>query len=136
MKDFMLKDRAQHTILPLSKFGLMQITRQRVRPELKINTAEVCSTCNGTGILQSQPDIKAAVETDLANVMLSRPRGKVTLHVHPFFESYLREGFPSRRMRWYMKYQKWIALKPEPDYPMSTYKFFDDNQEEIRFEAN
>jgi ribonuclease G len=136
MKDFMLKDRAQHTILPLSKFGLMQITRQRVRPELKINTAEVCGTCNGTGILQAQPDIKAAVETDLANVMLSRPRGKVTLHVHPFFESYLREGFPSRRMRWYMKYQKWIALKPEPDYPMSTYKFFDDNQEEIRFEAN
>ena len=49
MREFMEQDRAQHTVLPLSRFGLMQITRQRARPEVKIDTTEVCPTCQGSG---------------------------------------------------------------------------------------
>ena len=132
MKDFMLKDRAQHTILPLSKFGLMQITRQRVRPELTINTAEVCPTCNGTGKVQPTVFLTEDIDRDLDSVLRSRPRGKVFLHVHPYLEAYIKKGFPSKRMKWYMKYQKWVNLVPETEYPITQYKFFDDNEDEVR----
>ena len=74
MKNFMVKDRAQHTILPLSKFGLMQITRQRVRPELKINTAEICPSCNGTGKVQPTVLLTDDIDRDLDFILLSRPK--------------------------------------------------------------
>ncbi len=132
VKDFMLKDRAQHTILPLSKFGLMQITRQRVRPELKINTAEICPTCTGTGKIQPTLLLTDDIERDLDYVMQSRPKGKIYLHVHPFVEAYLKKGFPNKIWKWFRKYQKWIRLKPEQEYPLMQFKFFDDNEDEIR----
>ena len=132
MKDFMLKDRAQHTILPLSKFGLMQITRQRVRPELKINTAEICPACSGTGKVQPTVLLTDDIERDLDFILQSRPKGKLYLHIHPFVEAYLKKGFPNTQMRWYMKYQRWMRLKSEPEYPLNVYKFFDDNEDEIR----
>jgi ribonuclease G len=115
MKNFMQKDRAQHTILPLSKFGLMQITRQRVRPELKINTAEVCPSCDGTGKIQATVLLTDGIEHDLDMVLQTRPKGKITLSLHPYVEAYLKKGFITQQMRWYMKYQKWIRLKAEPE---------------------
>ena len=132
MRDFMVKDRAQHTILPLSKFGLMQITRQRVRPELKINTAEVCPTCNGSGKVQPTVLLTETIEHDLDAVLKARSKGKISILVHPFVEAYFKKGFPSLQMKWYLKYQKWIRLKADAELPMTTYKFFDDNDDEIR----
>ena len=133
MKDFMVKDRAQHTILPLSKFGLMQVTRQRVRPELKINTSEICSTCNGTGKVQPTVLLTDTLEFDLNAVLQARPKGRITIHAHPFVEAYLTKGFlPKRQINWYFKYNKWIRIIDEPEYPLTTYKFFDENQDEIR----
>ena len=133
MKDYMVKDRAQHTILPLSKFGLMQITRQRVRPELKINTAEMCSTCNGTGKVQPTISVADTLETDLDAVLQSRQKGRMTIHAHPYVCAFLLKGFlPKRQFNWYLKYNKWIHIKEEPDYPLTTYKFFDENDEEVR----
>lgn len=135
MHNFMLKDRAQHTILPLSKFALMQITRQRVRPQLSINTAEICPTCNGSGKVQSTMLVTDDIQRDLDFVLQTRPRTKVYLHVHPFIAAYFTKGFPSLQMKWYLRYQKWIRLKVENDYPITTYKFFDDNEDEIRLNA-
>ena len=135
MKDFMVKDRAQHTILPLSKFGLMQITRQRVRPELKINTSEMCPTCEGTGKVQPTALLTDTLEADLNTVLQTRPKGRITVHVHPFVEAYLKKGLINQQMRWYLKYQKWIRLQPEKEYPLTTYKFFDDNLDEIRLNS-
>ena len=133
MKDYMVKDRAQHTILPLSKFGLMQITRQRVRPELKINTAEMCSTCNGTGKVQPSVLLTETLEFDLDAVLQARPKGRITIHAHPFVCAYLLQGFwPKRQINWYFKYNKWIHIKEESEYPLTTYKFFDENDDEIR----
>ena len=110
----------------------MQITRQRVRPELTINTAEVCPTCNGTGKVQPTVFLTEDIDRDLDSVLRSRPRGKVFLHVHPYLEAYIKKGFPSKRMKWYMKYQKWVNLVPETEYPITQYKFFDDNEDEVR----
>ena len=132
MKNFMVKDRAQHTILPLSKFGLMQITRQRVRPELKINTAEICPSCNGTGKVQPTVLLTDDIDRDLDFILLSRPKGKLFLHVHPFVEAYLKKGFLNKVWKWYFKYQRWITMVPEPEYPLTMFKFFDDHEDEIR----
>jgi ribonuclease G len=132
MRQFMKKDRAQHTILPLSKFGLMQITRQRVRPEIKINTAETCPTCNGTGKVNATILLTDDIERDLKFILQSHPKSKLTLKVHPYVEAYLKKGTPSIRAKWYMKFYRWIRIVSDASLPLTEYKFYDNNEEEIR----
>ncbi len=132
MKKFMRKDRAQHTILPLSKFGLMQITRQRARPEVKINTAEVCPTCGGSGKINASILLVDDIERDLNFIIQSQIKSKIKLQVHPYVESYLKKGFPNLQMKWYMKHQKWIRIQVNNDFHLTQYKFFDENDDEIR----
>ena len=132
MKDHMLKDRAQHTILPLSKFGLMQITRQRVRPELEINTSEICPTCKGSGKVSATTLITDDIVRDLDFVIISRPKSKIHLHLHPFVSAFFKEGFPSLQMKWLMKYRKWITIHVESEYTLNEYRFFDEHEDEIR----
>lgn len=132
MRRFMKKDRAQHTILPLSKFGLMQITRQRVRPEVKINTAEVCPSCNGTGKINPSILLTDEIERDIHFITQSRPQSKLVLEVHPYVESYLKKGFMSIQRKWYFKYYKWIHVHANSDYHLTKYQFYDGNEDEIR----
>lgn len=134
MKDFMHADRAQHTILPLSKFGLMQITRQRVRPVVEIDTSEACPTCQGTG--KSRPTVLIVddMKRDLDYIVTNRPKTKITLEVHPFIYAFLKKGIPSEQMRLYMKYNKWIKIKQNNDFHMLEYKFFDSRNDEIRID--
>ena len=132
MKDAMAKDRAQHTILQLSKFGLMQITRQRVRPEVKINTAEICPSCKGTGKLNPTILLIDDIERDLEFIVQSRPQSKLQLHLHPYVFAFLKRGLPSKQMRWYMNYFKWIKLKENQDFHLTQYTFYDGNNDEIR----
>jgi ribonuclease G len=133
MRKHMKKDRAQHTVLALSKFGLMQITRQRVRPEVNINTAEVCPSCNGTGKVNATILIEDDIERDLNFIFEARPSAKLTLRVHPFVGAYLRRGWwKSVQVQWYRKYKNWIRIMEDKDYGLNTYKFFDKNNDEIR----
>lgn len=133
MRQFMKKDRAQHTILPLSKFGLMQITRQRVRPEVKINTAESCPTCGGTGKINASILLTDEIERDLSFIIQSRPQAKkIQLCVHPFVASHLKKGLRSIQVKWWLKYRNWIHITPKDDFTMVEYKFFDSNDDEIR----
>lgn len=132
MRDLMKKDRAQHTILPLSKFGLMQITRQRVRPEVKINTAEVCPGCKGTGKISPSILLTDEIQRDLEFILQSRPNSKLRLSVHPFIHSYLTKGIRSVQVKWYFKYFKWIKVKTNSEFQLTQYKFYDSNEDEIR----
>jgi ribonuclease G len=132
MEDFMKKDRAQHTILPLSKFGLMQITRERARPEVAIDTAEECPTCGGTGKINATILLTDDIERDMEFIMQSRPKAPLSLRVHPYLEAYLKKGLPNRQMRWFLKYSRWVKILPNADYPLNEYKFFDGNEDEIR----
>jgi len=132
MEDFMRKDRSQHTILPLSKFGLMQITRERARPEVAVNTAEVCPTCGGTGKINATILLTDDIERDLEFIMQSRPKAPLFLRVHPFIEAYLKKGWPNRQMRWFFKYNKWIRITPHTDYALTDYRFYEGNDDEIR----
>lgn len=132
MKNFMAEDRAQHTILPLSKFGLMQITRQRVRPEVKIDTTEQCPVCQGTGKSTPSVLVTDSIERDIKHLMDSRPNSKFKLETHPFVYAYIKQGWPSMRMRWWMKYKKWIQISENTDFDLFQYKFYDGRDDEIR----
>lgn len=135
MRKHMKKDRAQHTILALSKFGLMQITRQRVRPEVNISTSEACPTCKGTGKVNATILLEDEVERDLNFIMQSRPKAKLTLVAHPFVVAYLKKGFfKSIQFKWWREHQRWIKIVEDKDYGFNTYKFFDVNDDEIRLQ--
>ena len=132
MREFMKNDRAQHTILPLSKFGLMQITRQRARPEVVIDTSEKCPTCGGTGKAKPTILITDDLERDLDYIIQSRPKSKIKLVVHPYVFTFLKKGFPSRQMKWLTKYSKWVNIKEDTNFAVHEYKFYDGRDDEIR----
>ncbi|MCS6819204.1 MAG: ribonuclease E/G, partial [Chitinophagales bacterium] len=132
MKTFMQNDRATHTILPLSRFNLMQITRERVRPEININTSEVCPTCAGSGSIQSSLLLRDEIEADLQ--VLTQTHKRLKLYVHPIVEAYLKKGFPSIRLSWWWKYKVYIKIYANESLPFMEYVFFDENDEEIKLE--
>ncbi len=132
MKRFMENDKAKHTILPLSKFGLMQITRERVRPQINITTAEVCPSCNGTGKINATILLTDDINRDLDFIMKSQRPKKLTLMVHPYIYAYLRRGFFWQQISWWREYRRWVRIKADNNYPLVMYKFFDETNEEIR----
>jgi ribonuclease G len=132
MKDFMHSDRAQHTILPLSKFGLMQITRERVKPEVNINTDEMCPVCQGSGKVNASVLIIEEIIRDIRFVLHNRPSTRFSLHVHPFVYAYFKQGFPNQQMKLFFEFKKWIPIVPNADFHLLKYKFFDKSDDEIR----
>ncbi|MCQ2204801.1 MAG: Rne/Rng family ribonuclease [Bacteroidales bacterium] len=104
MKECMAPDRTKHNILPLSKFGLMQITRQRVRPVMTIDTTEVCPLCNGTGKTGMQIDVKDLIEHAIEHTLEEKEDGKVIVRCHPYIYAYLKKGFPSQILKWKTKF--------------------------------
>lgn len=134
MKEAMATDRSKYTILPLTKFGLMQITRQRVRPEMAVQTKEVCPTCNGTGTIAPTVGIPDQIESNLDFILAKQNEKKVTVALHPFLESYFTKGFPSRRMKWFFKYQRWVNLEKDSALGINDCKFYNGMGEEIKLD--
>jgi ribonuclease G len=131
MREYMKSDRAQHTILPLSKFGLMQITRERTKPVMKIDTSEECPTCQGRGKVNPTILISDLIQRDLAYIIQSRPKSKVQLNVHPYIDAFLKKGIPSLQHRWYFKFGKWVRIAPDMDLALQKYKFIADGNDEV-----
>jgi ribonuclease G len=132
LREAMSHDRAKHTILPPSKFGLIQITRQRVRPELVIETLEKCPTCNGSGEIQPSILITDEIENNLRYILKDQNQSGVQLWVNPFLEAYIKRGLPSMQMRWFFKYKSWVKVKAVPSYHMMEYHFLNKQDEEIK----
>src|SRR6185369_3791872 len=99
MIDEMEQDRAKHTVLPLSKFGLMQITRERVRPQMNIATKEVCPTCNGTGSINASILITDQIEEYIQHLYEKQNEKHLVLALHPFLFAYYTKGFISKRVK-------------------------------------
>ena len=131
LKEFMQRDRAKHNILPPSKFGVIEITRQRVRPETDINTSEQCPTCKGTGEVQASILFAEEIESNLNFLLEDRGVKQLSLHVHPYLEAYFTKGLLSKRLRWFFKYKKWIPIRGITAYNLLEYTFMDNNNEEI-----
>lgn len=132
LRDEMVHDRAKHTILPPSKFGLVQITRQRVRPEMNIVTNEVCPTCKGTGTIRSSILLIDDIENNFNYILVEQNEKSITLCVHPYIEAYIKQGLISRQMKWYFKYGQWIKVKANPSYQITEFRFLNAKDEEIK----
>lgn len=127
----MQKDRAKHNILPLSKFGLMQITRQRVRPAMDVKTDETCPTCFGTGTIKSSILFTDTLENKIDYLVNKLGIKKFKLNVHPYIAAYINQGLISLKWKWQMKYGFGIKIIPSQKLAFLEYDFRDSNGEEI-----
>ena len=132
MQELMLKDRAKHNILPLTKFGLMQITRQRVRAATEVNTQETCPMCGGTGKISSSIIIDETIERSLSFYATDKNMKNLTLQVNPLVEAYLTKGFfKSIKKRWEKSYKCTIKIEPHTDLQLLEFVFLNQNGEKI-----
>lgn len=131
MQKFMSADRARHTILTISRFGLMQITRQRVRPEMNIVITEECPTCRGTGKIGPSLLVTDELENKIQYLIKNKYK-KLELHVNPIIYAYLKKGLVDRQWQWYFKYKQWIKIISDSSCQLVEYIFFDKNNEEIK----
>lgn len=134
IKEEMSKDRAKHNILPPSKFGLIQITRQRVRPEMNVVTVEKCPTCGGSGEIQASILLIDQIENNLRYILKDQNESGVTLCVHPYLEAYITKGFlwNSLRHKWGKKYGKKFNVRAVSSYTFMEYRFMNKNEDEIK----
>ncbi len=127
----MQKDRAKHNILPLSKFGLMQITRQRVRPAMDVNTAETCPTCFGKGTIKPSILFTDTLESKIDYLVNKLGIKKFKLHIHPYVAAYVNQGLVSLKRQWQLKYGFGVKIIPSQKLALLQYEFYDTNGEEI-----
>jgi len=131
MKEAMSVDRTKHNILPLTKFGLMQITRQRVRPILDIQTSEVCPVCQGTGKITSSILFLDKVEEHLESILKQTRSRKFTIQLHPYPAAYLTKGLRSLERQWERKHKCSLRIEPITALSFLEYRFLDDEGNEI-----
>ncbi|AMC11079.1 ribonuclease G [Lutibacter profundi] len=130
LKAEMAFDRTKHKILPPSKFGLVQITRQRVRPELVIKTQE--PNPSGSGEVEAPIVLLDKIEAELDKLIVLKDHKKIILNVHPFIAAYLKKGIPSIQHRWFTKYKKWIKILPRDAYQYLKFNFTNKNGEVLK----
>jgi len=127
----MQKDRARHNILPLSKFGLMQITRQRVRPAMDVKVEETCPTCLGTGKIKSSILFTEQLERKIDQLVNKIGVKNFYLHVHPYVAAYINKGIVSLKRKWQMKYGWGIHVIPSQKLGFLQYEFYDSKKQFI-----
>lgn len=132
LKDEMSNDRAKHTILPPSKFGLVQITRQRVRPEMNIETVEKCPVCDGSGEIKASIILTDDIENNIKYLLQKQNEKYLKMCIHPYIYAYLTKGLFSIRFKWFMKFGKWIRIVPMSSYHFLEYRFFNKEDDEIK----
>lgn len=135
LKSEMQRDKAKHSILPLSKFGLIQMTRQRVRPEVVIQTQEDCPTCHGTGKIQPTILISDEIEKNLDHILRQSKPKKLTLVLHPYLAAFFQKGWFSKQLKWFFKYFKWVSIIEDTSFPIQQVKFLNESGEEIKWEG-
>ena len=133
MEEFMNTDRAKHSCLAITKFGLMQITRQRMKPEMNIVTSEDCPTCNGSGKIGSTLILEDEIEKRLF-YLSTHSYKEIKVVVHPIVYSHLSKGiFNSIFKKWKKTYKMKLTLEQNSNYHLVEFRFFDTHEEEIKF---
>jgi len=132
VKECMEGDRAKFHITSLSKFCLMEITRQRVRPEVEIKTSELCPCCNGSGKIAASLNLTDEIENALKFIIKKKQLRKIIIKTHPFVSAYINKGiFKSVRKLWQKEHKCKIFVSPMMSYTYMEYHFFDDKDEEL-----
>jgi len=121
MRDLLKFDKATTNVLPLSKFNLMQITRQRVRPQVVISTKENCPTCGGTGKIEASLLLMDQINNKVEYLVNNNI--KFTLIVHPFIESFIKKGIKSKQVDWFIEYRTWIKVRADENIALTEFKF-------------
>ena len=127
----MQKDRAKHNILPLSKFGLMQITRQRVRPAMSVDVEETCPTCFGKGTIKSSILFTDTLESKIDTLVNHIGISKFYLHVHPYVAAFINKGVFSLKRQWQLKYGLGVKIVPSQKLAFLQYEFYDTDKQFI-----
>ena len=127
----MQKDRAKHNILPLSKFGLMQITRQRVRPAMDVNVEETCPTCFGKGKIKSSILFTDQLESKIDCLVNKIGVKTFYLHVHPYVAAYINQGVFSLKRKWQLKYGLGVHVISSQKLSFLQYEFYDNKKQYI-----
>ena len=131
MREIMANDRARHNILPLSKFGLMQITRQRVRPALDITTTEACPSCYGKGEVQPSLLFTDTLKEKIEYLLNTLKVSDFTMYVHPFVDAYLKKGLFSKYLRWRLSLGRKFRILPDQSLAYLQYRILDKQRNEI-----
>ena len=125
-------DTSRHTILPLSKFGIMEITRHRVRPATSVEVIEKCPTCHGTGEIRPSILIIDEMENSLSYLIHEQNENKLVIHVHPMLYAYLKKGIFNQVFKWKTKFRRSIKLQSDRSLQLIEYHFYNDKGEEIK----
>lgn len=131
MRDIMANDRARHNILPLSKFGLMQITRHRVRPALDITTEETCPSCFGKGVVQPSLLFTDKLDEKLDYLVSNLKVKKFVLYIHPYVEAYVKKGMFSIYGKWRRRYGRGFKVVADEALAMLQYRVVDADGKEL-----
>lgn len=131
VKEAMAPDKAKKTILPLSKFCIMQITRQRVRQEIQIDTLEKCPSCKGTGKIQPSILITDEIAKGITHWLDEKKEKKLILQTHPYIDAFLRKGIMSQHMKWLIAYPTRFKLYSNDSYHLTEYRFFNEEMQEL-----
>ena len=132
LKAEMKSDKAKHTILPVTKFGLIQITRQRVRPEMEIETQEKCPVCHGSGEVKSAVLIADDIENNIRFLLQEQNEKTIEIKLHPFVYAHFTAGIFNFRWKWFKEYRKWVTLVPDNSYHFLEFHFFNKQGDEIK----
>lgn len=135
MRDAMEEDKAKHTVLPLSKFGIMQITRERVRPQVNIVTKETCPTCGGTGKITASILVSDQIEKTVEHLFEKQNEKHLVLAVHPYLYAYFTSGLFSIRVKWFFKYNRWVKLIKDTSLGVTEFNFLNKQGEQIALTA-
>jgi ribonuclease G len=112
----------------------MEITRQRVRPEMEVKTSEACPCCNGSGKIGASIALVDEIENKIKFILKKIQTKSITLKTHPYVNAYLNQGiFSSVRKKWQKRYKCKIKTFPMMSYSYMEYHFFDSNGEELLY---
>ena len=131
MKAHLKEDRSKTTVLPISRFGVMQLTRQRVRPEMNVVTKEQCPSCGGTGKIDAAIAVAEQIERALQLVLETQNEKGVTLFLHPYLYAYFTKGLFSKRLKWLFRYKRWVKLAKDSSIGVTDFKFMSKQGEQI-----
>ncbi len=134
MKEYLKSDRSKTSVFRLSKLGLMQITRQRVRPETNIITKEQCPSCGGTGQIDASILVADKIEKTLHDLILNQNETGLTLFLHPYLYAYFTKGVFSKRFMWFFKYKSRVKLEQDTSLGITGYKYVNSKGEEIEID--